>query len=161
MITEKQSDVGVCVIGAGPAGTTLAARLAQFGHDVCLIERCEFPRTHVGESLSPGVLPLLEMTGASDSVEQAGFWRPHTVLVKWDQDQQERHDPDQSGLLVDRGRFDHLLLERARTLGVRVLQPALVRERTCDASGWTLRVETQGRNVEFHAAFLAEASGRS
>ena len=45
----------VCVIGAGPAGSTFAARMAQLGHHVHLIERQRFPRRHLGESLSPGV----------------------------------------------------------------------------------------------------------
>lgn len=49
----------ICIIGGGPAGSVLAARLAQFGLRVCLVERAEFPRRHLGESLSPGVLPLL------------------------------------------------------------------------------------------------------
>ena len=34
----------VCVIGAGPAGSTFAARMAQLGHQVDLIERQRFPR---------------------------------------------------------------------------------------------------------------------
>ena len=43
MTSAKRIEVDVCVIGAGPAGTTLAARLGQLGHEVCLVERCEFP----------------------------------------------------------------------------------------------------------------------
>lgn len=151
----------ICVIGAGPAGSTFAARMARLGHDVCLIEREAFPRAHVGESLSPGVLPLLDVTGARASVEAAGFSKVRNVLVKWDQAPHERHDPGPPGLLVDRGRFDQLLLEHAEALGVRVLQPATVRERRRDAAGWSLHIETQGRSLELHASFLAEAGGRA
>jgi 2-polyprenyl-6-methoxyphenol hydroxylase-like FAD-dependent oxidoreductase len=71
----------VCVIGAGPAGSTFAARMAQLGHDVCLVERQSFPRRQLGESLSPGVLPLLDMTGARQSVEAARFRRVRIVRV--------------------------------------------------------------------------------
>lgn len=161
MRTKPRGEVGVCVIGAGPAGATLAARLAGLGHAVCLIERRTFPRRHVGESLTPGVLPLLEMTGARGIVEQAAFWPVHAVRVKWDKDLEERRDPGPSGLLVDRGHFDLLLLERARALGVRVLQPAVVHERRRSAAGWRLRVDTPNRRIELHAAFLAEATGRA
>src|SRR5438445_8236316 len=98
----------ICIIGAGPAGSTLAARMAEFGHRVCLIERATFPRAHLGESLSPGVLPLLEVIGARDAVEAAGFFRVREVRMQWDQGPQWRRDPRREGLLVDRGRFDAL-----------------------------------------------------
>lgn len=154
-------DTGVCIVGSGPAGSTLATRLAQLGHDVCLIERAAFPRSHLGESLSPGVLPLLELTGVRNIVEAAGFRRVRTVQVNWDKGREERLDPAERGLLVDRGHFDRLLLERARAVGVRVLQPASVRETRWRESGWSLLVDTDGRRVEIRAAFLADASGRS
>ena len=151
----------VCVIGAGPAGSTFAARMAQLGHDVCLVERQSFPRRQLGELLSPGVLPLLDMTGARQSVEAARFRRVRTVRVKWERAAEVREDPREQGLIVDRGEFDRLLLERAKALGVRILQPATMR--TCDRGhgGWTLGVETQGRIVRLDADFLANARGRA
>ena len=151
----------ICIVGSGPAGSTLAVRLAQLGHDVCLVERSVFPRSHLGESLSPGVLPLLETIGVREAVEAACFLRVSGVQVKWDEGLQERRDAAEQGLLVDRGRFDALLLDRARALGVRVLQPAVVRERRCDESGWSLVINANGRRVDLHVAFLADASGRS
>lgn len=155
----------ICIIGAGPAGSTLAARMAGFGHRVCLIERAMFPRVHLGESLSSGVLPLLETMGARDAVEAAGFWRVRDVRVQWDRDSQWRRDPRQEGLLVDRGRFDALLLARAKELGVHVLQPATVAERRKnkdkDEDGWHLRIETKEGIVELRTSFLADASGRA
>lgn len=151
----------VCVVGAGPAGCVFSARMAQLGHEVSLIERLHFPRTRLGESLSPGVLPLLEMIGARLPVERAGFPRVRSVTTAWDGDVQERHDPEQRGLLVDRGRFDALLLARARALGVRVVQPASVRERRQSDGRWWLGVEQDGRKIEIEADFLTDASGRA
>jgi flavin-dependent dehydrogenase len=151
----------ICIIGAGPAGSTLAARMAEFGHRVCLIERATFPRAHLGESLSPGVLPLLEIIGARESVEAAGFLRVRDVRVQWDQGLRWRRDPRQEGLLVDRGRFDALLLDRAKGLGVHILQPAIVRERRWDGDEWHLRIQTDAGMVELRTRFLADASGRA
>ncbi len=151
----------ICVIGAGPAGSTFAARMAQLGHDVCLIERARFPRSHLGESLSPGVLPLLETIGAREAVDAAGFRRVRSVLVKWDGEPQVREDAREQGLLVDRGDFDRLLLERARALGVRVLQPASVRERRSDDGGWSVNVEADGGAAHLRADIVADATGRS
>ena len=43
----------VLVIGGGPAGSSAATHLAKNGVDVVLLERAEFPRNQVGESLIP------------------------------------------------------------------------------------------------------------
>jgi len=151
----------VCVIGAGPAGSVFAARMAQLGHAVTLVERAQFPRRHLGESLSPGVLPLLETIGAREAVESTGFERVRRVLVHWEGDPQVREDPRAEGLLVDRGRFDQILLDRARALGVSVLQPARVTARSEIAEGWSIRIATESGGLELKADFLADARGRS
>jgi flavin-dependent dehydrogenase len=152
----------VCIIGAGPAGSALAIRLAQLGHDVCVIERSTFPRSHFGESLSPGVWPQLELLGAGDAVAAAGFWPCRTSLVQWVGDVPVRRDLGPEGcLLVDRGRFDTLLLDCARAHGVRVMQPAVVRRRERRDRGWHLNIESADGIRPLDADFLADASGRS
>ena len=152
----------VAVIGAGPAGATLATRLAQMGHDVCLLERSRFPRRHLGESLTPGVLPLLETSGARARVEAAGFPRVRWLDVDWDAGPVRRAAAaGEGGLLVDRGRFDALLLEHARAAGVRVLQPAVARRPEQRDGAWRIPVDADGRSVEVTAPFLAVASGRA
>jgi flavin-dependent dehydrogenase len=156
---HKATDI--CVIGGGPAGSVLATRLAQLGHDVCLIERAAFPRRHLGESLSPGVLPLLATVGADVAIASAGFTPVHSVGVNWDQGSQTREDPAAQGLLVDRGHFDRLLLEHAQAAGVHVLQPATITDKVRRDDGWKLRLKVDGRAIEMRAAFLADATGRA
>lgn len=54
----------VAIIGAGPAGSTLAAILARAGRSVALYDRDTFPRDKVcGEFLSYDALPILEAFG--------------------------------------------------------------------------------------------------
>ncbi|HEV8435936.1 MAG TPA: NAD(P)/FAD-dependent oxidoreductase [Thermoanaerobaculia bacterium] len=54
----------VAVIGAGPAGSTLAALLASRGASVALIDRDAFPRDKLcGEFLSYDALPIVELLG--------------------------------------------------------------------------------------------------
>src|SRR2546426_2250691 len=63
----------VIVVGGGPAGSTTGAFLARAGRRVLLFEREEFPRFHVGESLLPATLPILERMGALPAVPARGF----------------------------------------------------------------------------------------
>lgn len=154
--------VDVSIIGAGPAGSALAIRLAQLGHNVCLIERSAFPRSHIGESLSPGIWTQLDLLGARLDIAAAGFSSCRTSMVHWQGDAAVTRDLGApGGLLVDRGRFDALLLDRARALGVRVIQPAVVRARKHHGDGWQLDVESAEGITALDARFLADASGRT
>lgn len=63
----------VAIVGAGPAGSTLAALLAQRGVEVTLFDREAFPRDKLcGEFLSYDALPVLERLGAAEAIEAAG-----------------------------------------------------------------------------------------
>jgi flavin-dependent dehydrogenase len=135
--------------------------MAQLGHDVVLVERAVFPRRQLGESLSPGVLPLLDMTGARAAVEAAGFRRVRTVLVLWEGDEEVRDDPREQGLIVGRGEFDQILLRQALALGVSVVQPATMLACRYDGGRWLIDVGTSGGTVPVEADFLADARGRA
>jgi flavin-dependent dehydrogenase len=66
-------NVDVAIIGAGPAGSTLAALLAARGRGVALIERDTFPRDKLcGEFLSYDALPLLDNLGVLNTIEGHG-----------------------------------------------------------------------------------------
>jgi flavin-dependent dehydrogenase len=148
-------DVEVCVVGGGPAGAALAAGLAQRGHDVAIVERHRFPRPHVGESLSAGIWPLLDALGVRDRVTDAGFTQTATARVRWRDDREERIRAP-AGLTVDRGRFDEILLDRAREAGARALAPARALRPVRRGDRWELAL---GDRV-LRARFLADATGR-
>jgi 2-polyprenyl-6-methoxyphenol hydroxylase-like FAD-dependent oxidoreductase len=150
----------VCVIGAGPAGSTFAARMAQLGHHVHLIERQRFPRRHLGESLSPGAMILLRSADMHEAVEAAGFPAVGGVWVKWPDGPKLREDTGAKGLLVDRGEFDLRLLNCAQALGVEVHQPAMVRRQVWDGARWRLTIDANGTSRHLDADFVAYASGR-
>ncbi|HEX8755469.1 MAG TPA: FAD-dependent oxidoreductase, partial [Steroidobacteraceae bacterium] len=61
--TSPDSQPDVIVIGGGPGGSTAAALLAEAGRSVVLLEKSHHPRFHIGESLLPATLPLLERLG--------------------------------------------------------------------------------------------------
>ena len=72
----------VIVIGGGPAGSTVAALVAETGRQVQLFEREQFPRFAIGESLMPdtywtfkrlGVLGRLKDSAFSPQAQRAVF----------------------------------------------------------------------------------------
>ncbi|HKP75126.1 MAG TPA: FAD-dependent oxidoreductase, partial [Longimicrobiaceae bacterium] len=70
----------VVVVGAGPAGSATAARLAQAGHDVLLLDRAVFPRRKpCAECVNPAGVQALRRLGAWDAVSAAG----HAPLHGW------------------------------------------------------------------------------
>lgn len=73
----------VCIVGGGPAGAALALRLAQLGRSVAIVEKARFPRRHIGESLTAGLMPLLQTLGLRDEVEGAGFIVSQWASVIW------------------------------------------------------------------------------
>lgn len=162
---DRRQDGGgsqVLVVGGGPAGATLAIRLAQLGGDVCLLERDAYPRRKIGESLPPSICPVLDQIGVRGRVEEVGFSRPGGAIVRW----AGRGDVviQQDGLRgfqVDRGTFDTIVLDAARRNKVRVLQPAeFLSAQRLSKGGWRVEIKSQNGRLEWRAGFLVWAAGR-
>jgi flavin-dependent dehydrogenase len=67
------------VIGAGPAGSSAAALLAEQGLRVLVLEREKFPRYHIGESLLPFTCHPLKRLGLLDKMRQSEFVKKYSV----------------------------------------------------------------------------------
>src|SRR5476649_2440845 len=65
--------VEILIVGAGPAGSVAAALLRRQGRQVLVIEREQFPRFSIGESLLPQSMEYLEQAGMLRAVVEAGF----------------------------------------------------------------------------------------
>jgi len=63
----------VLVIGCGPAGSTLSALLAERGRDVAVLDKDHHPRFHIGESLLPLNMPILQRLGVWDELVKIGI----------------------------------------------------------------------------------------
>lgn len=151
----------VCVIGGGPAGSSVARRLAALGHEVCLVERCARPRPHLAASLPSSILPLLEVLGVRDRVEAAGYPRPARIVVWWaDASPTLRTLPGPPGFHVERGSFDRLLLRHAEACGVRVFQPAqAMRPERMNDGRWRVPLRHRGILKEVVSRFVVDAAG--
>jgi flavin-dependent dehydrogenase len=160
MPAEPRANYDVCVVGGGPAGATAACRLAALGHAVALAEAARYPRPHVGVSLSPAVLPLLDAIGARAVVEAAGFVRSNRTVIWWSEPAPVmRVDPGAAGLHVDRGWFDELLLRHAAAAGVTVFQPARASRPRRHPGGWQVTLDHGGTSRHLTARFLVDATG--
>ena len=118
----------VIVIGGGPGGSAAAIACACHNLQVLLLEKQPFPRDHPGETLHPGIEPLLKQLGVFDQVASAGFLRHSGTWVQWEQDLQfmpfgNDESVDWQGFQAWRADFDKILLERAKAVGVEILQP--------------------------------------
>ena len=69
------------VVGGGPAGSTIAALLAQKRKRVVVLEKERFPRFHIGKSLLPLNLPLFDRLGVADDVRRIGVHKPGAELI--------------------------------------------------------------------------------
>ncbi|MCX5014992.1 tryptophan 7-halogenase [Streptomyces sp. NBC_00555] len=158
----------VLIAGGGPAGTTAATLLAQQGFDVVLLERERFPRYHIGESLLPSLLPILDIMGARELVERHGFVRKSGAFYGWSgQEWALRFDdpgrPATHSFQVIRSEFDHLLLQHARHQGADVREEAQVRhiampDGRATSASWST---ADGREGEIDFAHLVDATGRA
>jgi flavin-dependent dehydrogenase len=116
------------VIGGGPAGTTVAALVAQAGFKTLLLERDAEPRRKVGESLMPEAYWTLERLGLLPALSQTAFIRKVGVQFASSSGRESQpflfrmHDPRECSRTwhVERARFDPLLLANAAEKGAEV-----------------------------------------
>ena len=158
----------VVVVGGGPGGSSTATFLADGGLRVALFERERFPRFHVGESLMPATMLLLEELGARAAIEERGFQLKYGATFI-DEDNNAATQtfyflPGQPwpnySYQVPRAEFDTVLLEHATKRGVTVFQPATVEGTEFDAGGVTLTVSGENGRFSVRAKMLVDASGR-
>jgi len=158
----------VLVIGGGPAGSTVAALLAERGRDVVLLEKERHPRFHIGESLLPLNMPLFERLGVADEVRRIGMvkhgaefvspWHAQPQTFQFDE-QLDKSYP--YAYQVRRSEFDEILFRNAARKGARTFEACRVNAVEFTPRGATVSARAEdGTEQRWNARFVVDASGR-
>ena len=157
------------VVGAGPAGSSLALRLAERGFETTLIERERFPRQKLcGEFISPECLTHFKTLGVLDEMLDAGgdHIRETRFFERGGRSVSVPNDWFELGsfaLSLSRSVMDNTLLERARSAGVEVIEDTSVTSVEKE-NGNVARLATRGSNGEVRnlpADIFIDATGRA
>src|SRR6201996_6981489 len=162
-MTLESTDI--LIIGAGPAGAVAAGFLRRQGRRVLVLEREQFPRFSIGESLLPQSMEYIEAAGMLRDVVEAGFQFKNGAAFAWgdrytDFDFREKFSPGWGTTYqVQRAAFDKVLADAAARQGAEIRYRHEVT--AVDVEGERPRVsarDPEGRDYEVEARFLLDAS---
>ena len=156
----------VLIIGAGPAGAVAAALLRQQGRHVIMLEREQFPRFSIGESLLPQSMQYIEQAGMLQAVVEAGFqYKNGAAFVRGDEytdfDFRDKHSPGWGTTYqVQRAGFDLVLATEAARQGadLRYRHQVLAVDFS-DAGALATAAGPDGAEYRIEARFVLDASG--
>lgn len=165
-MTQRIEHVDILIVGAGPAGSVAAALLRQQGREVLVLEKQEFPRFSIGESLLPQSMAYIEKAGMLRAVVEAGFQYKNGAAFAHrgrhtEFDFRDKFSPGWGTTYqVQRADFDHILAKEAERMGatVRFRHEVL----SVDVEGDRPLVNVRapdGGEYTVSAGFLLDASG--
>lgn len=154
------------IIGAGPAGSTLALLLAKAGWSVAVVEKKTFPRRKVcGEFISATNMPLLQTLGIADfyltqggpEIRRVGFFAKETILAST----MPSINPSSNhwGRALGREYLDSLLLDMAVRAGATVWQPWHFKTFECKKNIFTTTVISGNKVNHISARMMIMANG--
>lgn len=159
-------DFDVIVIGAGPAGAVASAKFIKEGYSVLVLEKMEFPRFVIGESLLPQSMDYLEKVGLLECIEQKKFQVKTGVTFYHNDDVCDFLFKDRFSegwdytWQVKRAEFDHALISEAEKKGVDVRFNSEVVDVTTSKTEQTVTyLDNKGSKLSLTCRFVVDASG--
>lgn len=160
-------DSDVLVVGGGPAGSTIAALLARKGLSVALIERDRHPRFHIGESLLPMNMPILDRLGLCDRLHEIGVKK---LGADFPADNERGYNVFRferclnptwpHAYQVRRDEFDQMLFDHAAASGAVTSQDTRVGRIDFSADGATAELTSGGVTRSHRTRYVVDATGR-
>ena len=152
------------VVGAGPAGSSTASRLADAGLTVALLDRAVRPRPAVcGEFLSPGCQSLLADLGVLSLLRKQGRTLNGIQIHAPSGEELTAHYPRAAApaLSLRRSQLDPVLLEAAVCRGTQFFPGHQVSDVLFDDGAVQgVRAQRQGREVVLRGRLVVGADGR-
>ena len=167
MLKQHSDNFDVIVAGGGPAGASAAIHLARGGLRVLLLEQKKFPRAKLcGEFISPECWNHFERLGVDAAMKSAGpalleetvFYssKGHHVTVP------STWFGGRSAFGLSRAVMDEVLLRRAQSDGVTVLEGASIVEPIFDGETVKgVRVKVDNHHEEYRAPLTLDSTGRA
>lgn len=157
----------VLVIGAGPSGTVAASIVHQAGLSVCIVEKAQFPRFVIGESLLPRCMEALEEAKFLDALEQQGFQKKEGAKFVMgdsvcDFTFKEQYTKGWGWTWqVPRADFDKVLADECEQMGIPVYYQTEVVDINIneDGSSQTTVKTADGASQTISAKFIIDGSG--
>ncbi|MFE1996612.1 tryptophan 7-halogenase [Streptomyces parvulus] len=169
---HRDHEFDVVVVGGGPGGSTVSTLVAMQGYRVLLLEKEEFPRYQIGESLLPSTVHgICKLLGVEDELKKAAFMPKRGGTFRWGSNPEPWtfsfsvsstfSGPTSLAYQVERMKFDQILLENARAKGVDVRERSSVAdvvEEDGRVAGVVYR-DANGVRHEVRSRFVVDASG--
>jgi flavin-dependent dehydrogenase len=158
--------IDVLIIGAGPAGAIAGALLARRGYRVLVLEKQQFPRFSIGESLLANSMELLAEADMAQAVMAHGFQFKNGAAFELADSYSEFNFADKTAVgtsftfQVQRAEFDKILADEAARQGAEVRYQVEIT--AVDFSVTPPRVtakDAQGEIGEYRPRFVLDASG--
>ncbi len=153
----KQQKYDVIIAGGGPAGTTAATLLAQYGHSVLLIERDIHPRFHIGESMLPMIEPIMDRLGIDWSVGNLRKGGAEFIDEASDRRTFFSFVDIFHTFQIERSIFDKKLFDNALKHGVEAHQQEQVTAVSCTAT----EVQITTDKDQYQGRYFIDATGRN
>lgn len=154
----------VLIAGGGPAGSTAGLILARAGFSVCILEKDKHPRPHIGESILPRNMRLIQELGLEASLRRLPHVPKFGAEFGMGNDHATRMFLFSDGLIpgapvfnIERAWFDRMLLDEARAAGADVFEETPVRDVEHLAQG-DVRLATSDGQVR--GRVMLDASGQ-
>lgn len=152
----------VVIIGGGCSGSATALSLVQQGiENIAIVEKSDFSKLRVGETIQPPTSELLKKLGIWEQFLKEGHLASSGVASAWGTSELSHSDfifrAQGEGWHLDRNLFDKMLLNIAEEKGATMFSQTRFNKASRDNNLWNIECE----DFSLKAKFVVDASGRN